>query len=117
MAGRGGLRSASFKKGHKANPSGRPKAIVSLVALARTHTEDAIATLADIMNNSTRDPARTAAASHILDRGCGRPAQTVNANVTHKHSLLDWSTDKLLEIVERERSSGASDAEAGDLLL
>jgi hypothetical protein len=38
-------------------------------------------------------------------------------NVTHKHSLLDWSTDKLLEIVERERSSGASDAEAGDLLL
>src|SRR5262249_8193055 len=69
---RGGKRSTSFKPGNRANPGGRPKAVHSLTELARAHTEDAIAALADIMNNSQSDPARATAASHILDRGLGQ---------------------------------------------
>jgi hypothetical protein len=105
MAGRGGKRSTSFKPGNRANPSGRPKAIVSLVELARTHTEDAIKTLADIMNNSQSDPARATAASHILDRGWGKPAQTITATVNEKRSALDWTTDELVTYISERRAA------------
>jgi hypothetical protein len=48
MAGGGGKRSTSFKKGDRANPKGRPKAIVSVVELARAQTQESIETLVAI---------------------------------------------------------------------
>ena len=113
---KGGKRSTSFKPGNRANPSGRPKAVVALTELARTHTEAAITALADIMNNSTSDTARATAASHILDRGWGKAAQTTTTTVTEKRSALDWTTDELVARLNEhaEKSGGVSAAKEAD---
>ena len=47
-------------------------------SLARSHTETAVNVLAGIMNETSAPPAaRVSAASAILDRGWGKPAQAV----------------------------------------
>lgn len=52
------------------------KAPTDLRSLARSYTETAVRTLASIMNMSDAPPAaRVAAASHLLDRGWGKPEQ------------------------------------------
>ena len=82
MAGRGGKRSTSFKPGQSGNPHGRPKVVGEVQELARQHTGEAIKTLVAIMRNKKAPPAARAMASNaILDRGYGKPAQTMNANV------------------------------------
>jgi hypothetical protein len=48
--------------------------------LARSHTEAAINALVGVMQNSTSDPAKVAAANSLLDRGWGKPAQPVDGD-------------------------------------
>jgi hypothetical protein len=67
----------AWKKGQSGNPGGRPREIGYLRELARERTEEAIETLADVMLNGESDSARVAAATALLDRGYGRPSQTV----------------------------------------
>ena len=46
--------------------------------MARSHTETALKTLAHVMRNNESPPAaRVAAANSLLDRGWGKPKQTV----------------------------------------
>jgi hypothetical protein len=49
-------------------------------SLARSHTEAAINALVGVMQNSTSDPAKVAAANSLLDRGWGKPAQPVDGD-------------------------------------
>ena len=90
MAVRGGKRSTSFKPGNRANPGGRPKAIISLVELARAQTEASIKTLVEI-RDSTQAPAaaRVGAANALLDRGWGKPAQTVTQTIEQQRSVRE----------------------------
>ena len=74
--------------GPSANPGGRPRVIADVQALAREHTQEAVATLVAIM----RDPdapaaARGGAANAILDRGWGKPpvAVLINDNREEEH--------------------------------
>jgi hypothetical protein len=61
-----------------------------VIELARSHTTDAIETLVAAMNSDSAPwGARIAAANAILDRGWGKPEQTVSANV----SVFDQMTD------------------------
>jgi hypothetical protein len=87
---------------------------VSLVDLARTHTEESINTLADIMRNSKSDPARVTAANCILDRGWGKPAQMVQADIKPKRSILDWSTEELLAIIDQSKEASDQDCSEQD---
>lgn len=68
-----------FTPGRSGNPSGRPKRDERhqrIEDIAKEHTEDAIAALADIANNpESNERARVAAAEAILDRGWGRPVE------------------------------------------
>lgn len=50
--------------------------IEDIKALARRATADAVMTLIDVARNSKSDAARVAAATALLDRGYGKPAQT-----------------------------------------
>jgi len=71
-----------FKKGQSGNPGGRPKALVEVQEAARAHTLTAVETLAVICADGTAPPAaRVAAANAILDRGWGRPTQSVEARL------------------------------------
>jgi hypothetical protein len=55
-----------------------PKSLTEIRSLARSHTRTAIKVLAGIMScEDATAAARVAAANAILDRGWGKPTQTV----------------------------------------
>ena len=94
-----------FEAGVSGNPLGRPRAILSVRDLARSHTDEAIATLAEIM----RDPqapsnARISAASELLNRGYGRPVdQKAMVVMSQQHELprevKDMSTSEIIGLI------------------
>lgn len=65
---------------------GKPnKATAEIRDLAQQYTEEALQKLAEVMRTGVSEQARVAAACAILDRGHGRPAQTIHA--THRHEV------------------------------
>ena len=107
-----------WKKGQSGNPSGRPKAIVSLVELARAQTEDSINLVAVRDNPEAPAAARVGAANALLDRGWGKPSQTISQNIDEKRSALDWTTDELVAFLnersaDREGTAETSEGEDG----
>lgn len=67
-----------FQKGQRGNPSGLPKDIREVIALARSHTVTAIEALAEIAGKaSAPESARVSAANALLDRAWGKPKDTV----------------------------------------
>jgi hypothetical protein len=69
-----------FQPGQSGNLSGRPKADITIRELAKTYTEEAIETLAEIMRNPKASSAtRVQASCALLDRGWGKPAQYIES--------------------------------------
>lgn len=91
--------------------AGRPrgaknKATLELKGLAQQHTEDALKTLVEIMLSAeSSDKARVAAANAILDRGFGKPHQSIDAEITG--TIADITDDELdKRIIEIARQTG-----------
>jgi hypothetical protein len=81
---------ARFRSGESGNPGGRPAGHGEIREIARKHTDAAIETLVTVMNDSDATPsARVGAATALLDRGWGRPAQTIKANIDGADSMAD----------------------------
>ena len=89
---------AQWAKGESGNPGGRPKGLGEIREIARAHTDAAINVLVGVMGDDEASPsARVAAASALLDRGWGRPAQTLDLK-----SQISLS-DALREIAEHRQ--------------
>jgi hypothetical protein len=74
--------STTFKKGQSGNPGGRSPRVgpngETVSQLARQHTADAIACLAEIVNGKANEPRdRINAANALLDRGWGKPKESM----------------------------------------
>jgi hypothetical protein len=93
-------RGRPFPKGQSGNPGGRPRELRDVIELARSHSADAIATLAKIMRNEQAPPAaRLGAAAALLDRGYGKPCQSVD--LTFQPPALEKLSDEQLEQFEQ----------------
>jgi hypothetical protein len=74
-----------FKPGQSGNPGGRPKVVGEVTSLARECTVESVETLREIMRNKKAPAqARVAAANSLLDRGYGKPAQSLDVGLTRK---------------------------------
>lgn len=66
-----------WQKGQSGNPGGRVKGAIDLPKLARSHTEAAVnALVRALKDHRTCVPAAVA----LLDRGYGKPAQTIQGD-------------------------------------
>ncbi len=93
-----------FKAGQSGNPKGRSSETSKVTALARTYTEDAIRVLSDLMMNGKVAPnTRVSAANSLLDRGYGKPAQTVQddeGNVLQTMYVIHTGINRQQEVKE-----------------
>lgn len=87
----------TFQPGQSGNPGGRPKVDHKVRDLARSFGEDAVRTLAAIMNDrEAPPPARVSAAIHLLDRGFGKPKQEVDHGSSQDNPLkieITWQKE------------------------
>lgn len=71
-----------FKPGFSGNVKGRPPELSAVRDLARRYTQDAIEALVSLMADPATPPAaRVSAAVALLDRGHGKPAQSLDMRV------------------------------------
>jgi len=83
--------------------AGRPKGVPNVITrplkeLAAQHGPDAIQEVRRLMDESTNDVVRLAAARELLDRGAGRPAQSVALTAGPAFMLEQETTENLLEL-------------------
>jgi hypothetical protein len=90
-----------FAPGQSGNISGRPKSISPVVALAREHTVAAVQALAEIAVKGKNESARTHAATALLDRAWGRPAQSIELDLQLTKSLATMTLEELQQLRER----------------
>jgi hypothetical protein len=88
-----------FVKGVSGNPGGRPGGIAEIRDIAKEHTPAAIECLVRIMNaQNASQGAQVQAAIALLDRGWGKPEQSVRASVN------DSFGDALEQILARRQA-------------
>jgi len=94
-----------FVKGQSGNPGGRPGGVGEIREIAREHTEPAIGILVAVMNDAGASPSsRVAAATALLDRGWGRPAQTIDASI-NSHKSFAEALQEISERCQREQEA------------
>jgi hypothetical protein len=111
-SGKGG-----FKPGASGNPGGRPKAASLIAVEARKHGLAMVSVLNTIARKGKSEQARIAAAVALLDRGYGKPSQSVELNFHAdllQKKLIDMTPDELRILEERTiQISGLGDGEDG----
>jgi hypothetical protein len=95
--------------GQSANPSGKPKGIGELQALARSRTVYALARLSHIARRGTEGPA-VRAAEILLDRGWGKAPQTIHFDRISPEDLKSMSEAELQALANGDEDA----ADAGE---
>ena len=110
-----------FVPGASGNKSGRPRQVGYVRQLAQQHTEQAVATLAEICGDESAPArARIAAAEALLDRAYGKPAQAItgpdgeSSPQLQIHISTDQSTAQQIDAARRDRE--LREQEQGELI-
>ena len=82
----------AFQKGQSGNPGGRPKVAEAVRKLAQDHGQEAIERLVALMRGEDARVAQ-AAAGALLDRGFGKPAQTIDLDASVRADI-NWPLPK-----------------------
>jgi hypothetical protein len=97
--------STTFQKGQSGNPGGRSPRVgpngETIAQLARVHTAEALTTLVEVCNGKAHEPrVRIAAANAILDRGWGKPKESVevDANVTSNAPVINLTVTRPADV-------------------
>jgi hypothetical protein len=94
------------------NAGGRPAVIRDLREAAQGYSEEALSVLAGVMRNADAPPAaKVAAARELLDRGFGRPMQSVE-NKIEIQSMADTAAQVLMELSRKAKEAKRLEAEA-----
>ena len=118
MTNHGGVRPGAGRKKGEVSQAKR-----ELAEMAKGHAEMALATLADIAQNSSSDAAKVSAVNALLDRGYGKPSQALEHETKDGElisfydlsSLTDEQLDSLEEILTVLGQSAADgDVEIGE---
>jgi hypothetical protein len=107
-----------FKPGQSGNPGGRPRAVASLQIEARRHMGMALKVLAEIAKRGEKEASRVAAATALLDRGFGRPIQSMEMRIDEgllNKRLSEMSAEELIAFEERLRVMGVGEPEQPDM--
>ena len=120
--GSGGITGRGWKPGQSGNVAGRPPAAVDIAALAREHGPRCIAVAVELLNDPD-SRVRLAAVVALLDRGFGRPRQTIETEISDSTNPLKMHYDAarlvsaqfLAELEQRtiDGRAEASNASAG----
>jgi hypothetical protein len=102
-----------FAKGVSGNPGGKPKELRGIQHLARTHAQRMIEVLAEIAENEKATPAaRATCAVALLDRGFGKPKETIDANISNAVRNASELTDEQLADIIALGTGGGSEGDS-----
>jgi hypothetical protein len=93
---------SQFRSGQSGNPGGRPKGERSVREIAQQHTAAAMETLVTVMQTG-KNSERVQAAMALLDRGWGKPTQSVE---------MSGDRTTLVDLLVSLNNSHAADGEA-----
>ena len=112
---KGKRRGGSWKKGQSGNPSGRPKDVFKIATMARELSVECLEELAKLMRSTEIPPqAKIAAINSILDRGLGKPMQSMQ----QQHLGPDGQPiSPSFNVIISEYANPAAPQEAADRLL
>lgn len=104
-----------FAPGQSGNPGGRPRIPDDVKQLARGYSAEAIETLASVMRNDDAPAAaRVTAASTILDRAWGKPAQHLTVDPVGDLSDAELGSELAAAVEQLRRLGRAGAGEASD---
>jgi hypothetical protein len=89
-------RGRPFVKGRSGNPSGRPKALAEIVSLCRQHSVEAVRRIVELIG-SDDERVSLAACQYLLDRGYGKPKESV---VLEEKSVPGHEDPRLRAIID-----------------
>jgi hypothetical protein len=98
------------------NPKGRKPHSHRVRSLARAYTQEAVEVLAEAMRNAPTADARIKAATALLDRGWGKPAQQLSAEINDTKVVtinLGWLSGRSVGGCVIEHDGGMSQARSG----
>jgi hypothetical protein len=95
---------SQFRPGQSGNPGGRPKGERSVREIAQQHTIEAMETLVHVMRTG-KNSERVQAATALLDRGWGKPTQSVE---------MTGSNATLVDLLVSLNNSHTDDSPATD---